>query len=208
MSENQSTGKTSKVQRVINEYGLTGMGDTLETYWTGAADEQYSLRQLADVFNQEVLRAALDDAGVSTLDGEVENTYRLLTSDDVSKGVQTETENALERDGLTVEQLKQDFVSHQAIHTFLTKYRKAEYPSQDKEGKRLEKGFETIQRLRSRTVAVTETTLEDLEKAGEMTLGDFELIVDLRVVCNTCGNSYSVDELFQEGGCDCPPETE
>ncbi len=203
MSTDSNTKISSKVQRVIDDYGLEGLGDTLISYWIGETDQQYSLRQLADVFNQEVLRAALADSGVSTLDGEVENTYRLLTSDDVSSGVRTETKNSLERDGLDVERLKRDFVSHQAVHTYLTKYRGVDYPSQDDDSLRLEKGAETIQRLRSRTAAVTESTLENLRNADQITLGDFELFADLRVVCNTCGKSLSVDELLQEGGCDC-----
>ncbi|EFW90078.1 hypothetical protein ZOD2009_20832 [Haladaptatus paucihalophilus DX253] len=206
MSENQTTRRTSKVQRVIDEYGLDTMGDRLEAYWIGDGNDQYSLRELADLFNREVLRAALTDAGISTLDGEVKNTYRLLTSDEISSGVRTETENSLERDGLDVTKLKQDFVSHQAIHTYLTKYRSVDYPAEDSGKTRLEKDTETIQRLRSRTSAVSETTLENLAKSGELTLGDFELFVDLRVVCNTCGRSYSVDELLQDGGCDCPPD--
>ncbi|WP_458210557.1 rod-determining factor RdfA [Haladaptatus sp. NG-SE-30] len=197
----------SKVQRVIDDYGLGDFGDTLEKYWLGDADTQYSLRELADLLNQEVLRAALTDAGVSTLDGEVENIYRLLTSDEVSSGVRTETESALTRDGLNVKQLKQDFVSHQAIHTYLTKYRSVDYPSQDdEESSRLEKGTERIQRLRNRTTVVTKKTLEDLRGADQISLGDFELFVDLRVVCNTCGKSLTADELLQEGGCDCPTD--
>ncbi|WP_227356409.1 rod-determining factor RdfA [Haladaptatus salinisoli] len=209
MSDNRSSRKTSKVQRVIDEYGLAGLGDRLEAHWLGDDDEQYSLRQLADLFNQEVLRAALTNAGVSTLDGEIENTHRLLTSDDVSSGVRTETENALKRDGIDIERLKQDFVSHQAVHTYLTKYRSVSYQSQaDEPAAQLEKGASTIQRLRNRTAAVTETTLDNLRNTDRITLGDFELFVDLRVVCNTCGQSYAVDELLREGGCDCAAETD
>lgn len=206
MSENQNTRRTSKVQRVINEYELDTLGDTLEAYWIGDGEDQYSLRQLADMFNQEVLRSALTNVGVSTLDGEVENTYRLLTSDEVSSGIRTETENSLEREGLDITKLKRDFVSHQAIHTYLTKYRSVDYPSEEEATTRLEKDTETIQRLRSRTTAVTETTLENLKKSDELTLGDFELFVDMRVSCNTCGRSYSVDDLLQNGGCDCQTE--
>ncbi|WP_458191066.1 rod-determining factor RdfA [Haladaptatus sp. NG-WS-4] len=99
------------VQRVIDECELTDFCDTLESYWTGESGEPYSLRELAELLNQKMLRAALTDAGVSTLDGEVENTYRLLTSDNVSSGVQTETENALTRDGLDVRQLKRAMLS-------------------------------------------------------------------------------------------------
>ncbi|MFB9808916.1 rod-determining factor RdfA [Haladaptatus pallidirubidus] len=55
MSDNTSRETTSKVERVIREYGLGDMGETLEAYWTGETEEQYSLRDLADFFNQAVL---------------------------------------------------------------------------------------------------------------------------------------------------------
>ncbi|WP_440009481.1 rod-determining factor RdfA [Halomicrococcus sp. SG-WS-1] len=203
MSEN--SGTRSKVQRVIDEYELAGMGEQLEAYWTGDDEEEYSLRELADVFNRAVLRAALDRAGASPLEGEVENTHRLLTDDSVSSGVRTETRNALARDGVAVEELEDDFVTHQAIHTYLTKHRGVSYESSADETDQVEKSAETIQRLRTRTAAVTETTLENLETTDRITLGDFDVIVDVRVLCDTCGRSYTVDEILEDGGCGCPP---
>jgi hypothetical protein len=62
-----------KVGRVIREYGLDGLGTELEARWTGKGGDQYSLRALADRFNQRVLEAALEDAGVRSLEGDVEN---------------------------------------------------------------------------------------------------------------------------------------
>ncbi|WP_433627707.1 rod-determining factor RdfA [Halomicrococcus sp. NG-SE-24] len=203
MSKN--SGTRSKVQRVIDEYELAGMGEQLEAYWTGNDEEEYSLRELADVFNRAVLRAALDQAGASPLEGEVENTYRLLTDDSVSSGVRTETRNALARDGVAVEELEDDFVTHQAIHTYLTKHRGVSYESNADETDQVEKSAETVQRLRTRTAAVTETTLENLETTDRITLGDFDVIVDVRVLCDTCGQSYTVDEILKDGGCGCPP---
>ncbi|WP_327053869.1 rod-determining factor RdfA [Halomicrococcus gelatinilyticus] len=199
----ETSGPRSKVQRVIDEYELTGMGEQLEAYWTGDGEVEYSLRELADVFNRAVLRAALDRAGASPLEGEVENTYRLLTDDSVSSGVRTETRNALARDGVAVEELEDDFVTHQAVHTYLTKHRGVEYESGGDETDQVEKGAETIQRLRSRTSAVAETTLENLESTDRIALGDFDVFVDVRVLCDTCGRSYTVDDLLEDGGCAC-----
>jgi hypothetical protein len=188
---------------VIDEYELAGMGEQLEAYWTGDGEDEYSLRELADVFNRAVLRAALDRAGESPLEGEVENTYRLLTDDSVSSGVRTETRNALARDGVDVEELDDDFVTHQAIHTYLTKHRGVTYESSTDETDQVEKGGETIRRLQTRTAAVAETTLGNLENTDRITLGDFDVIVDVRVLCDTCGRSYTVDEVLEGGGCAC-----
>lgn len=201
MSEKR--GSRSKVQRVIDEYELTGMGERLEAYWTGESGDQYSLRELADVFNHAVLRAALERTDTSPLEGEVENTYRLLTDDAVSSGVRTETENALARDGIDVAELKRDFVTHQAIHSYLTKYRDVVYESETDETDQIEKGAETVRRLQNRTAAVTETTLENLENTERIAVGDIDVFVDVRVLCDTCEQSYTVADLLEDGGCAC-----
>lgn len=201
MSGNSAT--QSKVQRVIDEYELNGMGDRLEADWTGENGTQHSLRDLADVFNRAVLRAALEQAGVASLDGEIENTYRLLTDDSVSRGVRIETKNSLEREGISIEELEKDFVTHQAIHTYLTKHRGVEYKSSESETDQVKKSGDTIQRLRTKTSAVTETTLTNLVNTERLTLGDFDVFVDIRVLCDTCGQSYTVEDLLENGGCEC-----
>ena len=199
----ESSVKNSKVARVLEEYDLTSLGDELERRWTGELDTQYSLRQLADVLNQELLRSAMERADVQSLDGEVENTYRLLTDEDVSRGMRTQTRKTLQRDGVDVEQLLRDFVSHQAVHTYLTKYRGVTLPEERDEEDPVEKAAAAIERLKSRTVAVTGTTLERLESTDRITLGEFDVLVDIRIVCDECGVHLPIRELLEEGGCHC-----
>jgi hypothetical protein len=197
-------GPRSKVERVIEEYGLEGLGDELERRWTGESGERESLRSLADRFNREVLRAALDEAGASPLDGEVENTYRLLRGDDVSPGMQTEVRRQLERDGVDREQVESDFVSHQAIHTYLREHRGAELESEEES--RVEKEARTIRRLQGRVSVVTESGLTRLSNADDITIGDFEVLTDVQVYCADCGSQYEAVELIERGGCDCDPD--
>ena len=192
----------SKVGRVISEYELTGVGDELEQRWL-AEEEQQSLRELAEWFNQQVLRMAIKDVGEDPLEGEVENTYRLLTDDDVTKGTRTQTRKTLERNGIDVEALEADFVSHQAVHTYLTKYRNVEYPDEEDDEDQISKIQETIQRLKNRTKAVTESTLERLTRNGHLVLGSFEVSVDVRVTCEDCGTYVRIEQLLERGGCDC-----
>jgi hypothetical protein len=82
----------SKVGRLIAEYDLTGTGAELERYWTGDGTERRSLRKLVDHFNRKILRQRMDDAGMNPLDGEVANTFRLLTADDVTSGTRSQAE--------------------------------------------------------------------------------------------------------------------
>ena len=193
--------RRSKVGRLIADHDLEGMGQVLADRWTGEVGEKHSLRDLADYFNRELLRATVEEAGSRPLDGEVENLYRLLTDETVSGGMRTEARKTLERDGVDVETLEAEFVSHQAVHTYLTKYRNVAL--QDEEVDQLEKDSETIRRLTSRTATVTESTLERLRNTDRVVLGDFDVLVDVRVLCADCGTATNITDLLEAGGCDC-----
>lgn len=194
------SGRRSKVQRVIEKYDVPELSDELERRWTQSDGE--SLRELADYFNTEVLAAALTDTGQQRLEGEASHYYNLLTDDDVTAGMRTQTERRLEREGIDVESLTDDFVSHQAIHTYLTKFRDVKYP-QEEAGNRVESARETLQQLRSRTQAVTDTTIDSLQKNDGVDIGDFNVFVSIQVMCKDCQRQYDFDELLEEGRCQC-----
>ncbi|GAB3035139.1 rod-determining factor RdfA [Natronobiforma cellulositropha] len=197
----EETRRRTKVERVIDEYGLDGFGDHLEAAWVGDGTERTSLRDLATEFNIEVLQAALGEAGESTISSDVESTYQTLTDDDVPRADEIRKRRELERAGVDVDEVCTDFVTHQAIHTYLTTVRNAEL-TQDVED-RIERKKETIQRLASRTQVVTDSTLEELVRADLLTDRQYEVFVTVRVVCDACGADYTVDELITQGGCDC-----
>lgn len=185
----------SKVKRVIRDYELEGLSDRLEEYWTREED-RYSLRELADHFNKQVLQAAMDDAGVHPLDGEVENTYQLLTGSDVSQGSRRQAERTLERENIVVSELTSDFVTHQAVHTYLRKHRGVSLDNQRTVGERQEAARETIERLRSRTEAVTKNTLENISLSGQPADEEFDVVVDIRIVDTESGQTVDVEEFF------------
>jgi hypothetical protein len=193
----------SKVDRLVHEYELAGMDEQLIEHWTRENDDGYSLRELAEYFNHELLRTVMDDAGMTTLNGYVENTYRLLTAEDVSTGDRIQAETTLERNGIDPEALKRDFVSHQAIHTYLTKQRGIERSSESTAQDRIEKTDDTIQRLSGRLVAVAERSLRSLREAETITLGSFSVLVDVRVVCEDCGTHANIRTLLADRGCGC-----
>jgi len=196
-------GRSSKVARLIDGYDLgDDFGDELERLWTADGDERKSLRDLAALFNRRLLRVALARAGKSPVDGEVENLYRLLADDDVSSGMRTEARARLERDGVDVDRIERDFVTYQAIRSYLTEYRDAEY-QESTATDQLETVTETIQRLRSRLQSITEDGLQRLRSTDRLTLGTFRLFVDVDVLCEDCGTQYGVVELLEREGCDC-----
>jgi hypothetical protein len=202
-SKSSGRGRRSKVIRLIEEYDLQGIGAELEQLWT-ADEDRRSLRALADYFNRHLLEAALDSAGVQHLDGEPENTYRLLTDDDVSSADRTRVRRRLERDGLDVDELEGNFVTYQAIRTYLKDHRGAEYTPDETDP--LEREKSNVQQLRGRMAAVTEGKLEQLRDSDRLELGDFRTLAEIQIVCEDCNTPFDVVELLERGGCNCRSE--
>lgn len=189
----------TKVARVIREYDLDGIGRRLEEEWTGVSGERTSLRDLADEFNQAVLEAALRRAGGAPLDFEVVGTYESLRSDagpEVNRA-----RRRLEREGVDPETVEGDFVTHQAIHTYLTKDRGATLPENDVDP--VDRKVETVEKLQGRVSVVTEKAVSSLASSGALDHDEYEILVDVRAVCPECGSDYAAGELFRRGGCDC-----
>jgi hypothetical protein len=194
----------SKVARLIEEYELEGLGADLEARWTGDDNERMSLRDLATFFNQQLLRQALiaADNGTGALDNTVETIYTRLTSDNVSSGVRTDTRSRLEQRGVDINSLESDFVTYQAIRSYLKDWRGAEYQTISDEAK-IQKDLESIQRLMSRTTSVTEERIEKLRETDRIALDAFEVLLDVQVLCQACGDQHSVTELLERDGCPC-----
>lgn len=179
----------SKVATFIDEYGLDEeFGRRLKDLWTTDNDERESLRLLTDIFNEALLEAAMTDAGMTTLQGEVDNLYTLLTDDNVSSGARTEARKRLEQRDVDVDQLLQDFVTYQAIRSYLVNYRGVEYESNDGET-RVATVIETVQRLQSRTDSVVEKSLQQLCRPGRISIGEFRPFVIITVLWRTVAPS-------------------
>ncbi len=191
-----------KVGKTAARYELVDLDTDLVTHWTSTGDDKLSTRQLATRINQRVLESALESAGLRPKEGEVENIYRLLTDDEVSSGTQIQTRNELERDGVALEQIESDFVSHQTVYNHLTKCLEAELESPSDE-EQLERSGEKLGALQNRTAAVTKDTVARLERNGIIDINEFTVAVSLTVTCETCFEEYTVRELLEERTCDC-----
>jgi hypothetical protein len=200
------SGRRSKIVRLLDEYDLQGLGAKLERLWTATGDDRMSLRDLAELFNTELLRAALAEVDTQPLDGEIENMYRLLTDEEVTEADRTRAVRRLERRGIDVEQLERDFVTYQAIRSYLTEHRDASYASERRD--RTETEQDSIQQFRGRMLTVIDSKLDQLERNGDLTLGEYQTLVDINVLCEECGAQYGIDELLDRGGCDCDRDSE
>lgn len=192
-----------KVGRVAEAYGLTGIDEDLVDRRTGASGEGWSLRDLADYFNQSVLRRALEDADTTPLEGEVENIYRLLTDDDVSEGMRVRTGKRLEREGVDFEDVEGSFVSHPTMGRHLRDCLGVESSRSKGRGDPTEAARERIFKMLTRAERVVENTFDGLAAGGHVTAGSLAVTVDVRVTCEDCGVHGDVSSFLARGGCDC-----
>lgn len=108
--------------RLIDEYDLgPAFGDELETPWTSDGGNRLSLRALADLFNRALLDAAMNESGMSSIDGDVENPYRLLSDDEVSSGMRTEAPARLDRKGVDINVLYEDCGAQYGVFNLLNR---------------------------------------------------------------------------------------
>ncbi|OYR67658.1 rod-determining factor RdfA [Halorubrum ezzemoulense] len=194
-----ASGVNTKVGRVIRAYDLDGMGANLEAAWTGESGERTSLRDLADEFNEAVLRAALGEVGVSSLSVDVSSTYEAIRGNSGSSA--TRARRRLEREGVDVDEVTSDLVTHQAIHTYLTQEREASLPDASEDIAK--RKVETVEKLQGRMSAVAESALTALANADELDRADYDILIDVRAVCQNCGTDAPVSELIRRGGCGC-----
>lgn len=195
----KSKSSNTKVARVIEAYDLEGIAENLEAAWTGETGERTSLRDLADEFNETVLEAAVREVGDSSIDLEIASMYDVLQNDDGPEA--TRVRRRLERKGIDVDELTNDFVTHQAVHTYLTKDRNASLPADERN--LAERRMEAIEKLQGRLSAVTEEALSSLANADEIDRDGYNVLVDVRAVCPRCGADAPIGEVIQNGGCGC-----
>ena len=200
-SAERTAPRRTKVTKLLDKYDMDGFGDELERRWTGQDGERDSLRTLADVFNERLLDRTMTDAGMDPLDGEVENVYRLLTDDDVSSGTRTETETRLRQEGIDVDELRREFVTYQAIRTYLKEVRDASHETDTVAS--TEKTQSSFDRLIGRTTAVVEKNLAQLRRNDLLSLGTFRVQTTVTVYCEDCETQFEATALLKRGHCDC-----
>jgi len=201
--ERDTSQSRSKVKRLLGEYEMHDFGDRLVDRWT-RREERSSLRELATDFNRQLLRSEVEESAFDPLDGEIENTYHVLTSDETTSGTRQQVRSRLAQAGVDVDRLESEFVSYQAVRTYLRDVRDVRPPDKTPDAEsHLETKRDTIQQLVIRLRKVTESAISELKKAGNLTLGEFEVVVSVSVHCYDCDSRISVIELLTQGGCQC-----
>ena len=103
---------------------------------------------------------------------------------------------------IDVENLQSDFVTYQAIRSYLQDYRDTTYEGPSDEEK-VASDNDSIQRLLSRTHSVIDDRIETLRDTDRLAIDEFEVFVDAQVLCQDCGTQHTVGDLLEDGGCGC-----
>ncbi|MFC6722725.1 rod-determining factor RdfA [Halobacteriaceae archaeon SHR40] len=196
-----STVCSCKVGTVADSCGFPEIHDRLAAQWT---DDDHSVRDLTEQFNRRLVRAGFEQADRIPIDGEIENLYRVLTDDDVDAGTRTQARERLRQDGVPIEEIESQFVSHQTVYRHL---RNCLGVSRDDETETatecIDSWRDRIDALRARTAAVTDRGVSQLASQDAIDGEAFDVLVDITVICDDCGQFYDLDELFEGRGCDC-----
>jgi len=198
----ETAPEQNKVGRILRRYGMEEFGDWLESAWTGDGVQRHSLRELKDEFNKEILEVRLEEAGQTLISTDIDNTYELLTGDDVDSAERIQKRRELEQTGIDTDAITDEFVTHQTIHNYLTDVRGTSFDEASYEDQ-LERNIQTLQRLQSRMDLVTEDTIDRMCDADRDVGEKYDILVGVRVVCRFCGSQYPAVELVRQGGCPC-----
>jgi hypothetical protein len=187
-----------KVERVTERYDLHEADERL---LRRRENEDASLRELETHLNRRLLKRAMIEQGMSPLDGEVENYYRLLTDDTVMTTARQEARRKLEESGIDVDGVEGDFVSYQTVRKHLNecldKDTSEEYTPEP------ENDLRNIEKLRERLRNVVEKSVGRLTEYGIIQIDSPEATVSVKVTCGECGRTYGIATLFQRRECQC-----
>ena len=191
-----STHTCCKIGRDCAKYDLSGLDENLCRRRADGA----SLRDLQEFVNERVLERALADANADVV-GDPENIYRLLRDDEVSSGRQAELRSRLERAGIDIEAVENDFVSHQTVRGHLKECLDIDTSRQSSTD--IEQAARNINWAESRSKAVIKRTLDQLRNTNQLATDDLDVTQTIRVTCTGCGETYRVADLLDRGGCEC-----
>jgi len=185
-----------KITRVAQAYHIRDA----DTKLLQQREQGASLRELAIFFNKQILSKALDRATQEVV-GDAETIYEVLMDDDTGRARQAELRSKLARHDINIDDVRQDFISHQTARNHLNSCRKIDTGRESTLD--LEGGRKTIEWAQARSEGVIEQTIERLRSAGEVADTQTEVTQSVRVACSACGQSYRIEEFLEQGGCDC-----
>lgn len=197
MSQVGSTGCACKVGRVLEKHDLAGVYDELARR---REQDGESLRSLADFVNTRVLGRAIEAHAERDVLADPASIYSKLANG-TDAGETTEMRERLVTAGVPVEEVTDEFVSHQTVRSHLRTCLDMETgrsPATD-----IEDVSDLIEWSRTRDERIIDRALARLRDSGELGIGETNVIHSVRVICEACGRSHRLQELLEKQGCEC-----
>jgi hypothetical protein len=139
--------------------------------------------------------------GMSVIDDAERNTYRLLTDDDVADTSRYDARQRLRLAGVDVEEVEDDFVSHNAVYHHLNQCLGVD--TSRNYTPNLSKGLVDIEKFIGRIKIVVSGEISRLSKYGRVAISEPEVIVSVKIRCGDCGRSHNIIHFMRNPKCPC-----
>nr|WP_176705332.1 rod-determining factor RdfA [Halobacterium sp. GN101] len=192
----EETQPCCKIVRVADDYDISEIDAKL----IERRDHGDSLRDLATYLNKQILSESLN-TGTREVVGDADSIYNVLRGNDVNRSRQVELRSKLDRNGIDVEAVERDFVSHQTVRNHLHDCKAID--TGRKSTVDVDDAQKTIEWAQARSEGVIEQTIERLRNAGNVSDTPAEITLSVRVGCSACGRTYRIEEFLEQRGCDC-----
>jgi hypothetical protein len=182
---------------VIDQYELAGLDDEIVRR---RQKEDESLRALAEFVNTRLLKRAIEHHADRDVLADATSIYTQLTNGD-DAGKTAEIRERLTTAGIPVDEVTDNFVSHQTVRSHLNTCLDIET------GRSQATDIDDVENLiewaRTRDEEIIERALSRLRESGELNIGEPNVIHSIRVICEECGQSHRLQELLDTRECRC-----
>ncbi|WP_435073561.1 rod-determining factor RdfA [Halorubrum sp. HHNYT27] len=196
-----------KVGRMSSKYDFDGMNEELRDR---RLNRERSLRDLADYFNQRVLRGVISGAGFDLEDvaygsvspeDAVASVYESLTSETISADREVRVRTRLEQRGIDIDAVESDWVTHPTMQSHLNDCLGIDTSRSSRIGREVSR--DTIEWARTRCTKIVDQTVSRLVSSGVVSVSDHTVSVSITISCSDCDQSYRLSELLNERSCAC-----
>lgn len=200
MPINTGRGPRKKIVRVSEKYNLDlqGLGREMAEMWTHPDDNQrYTLNELRDYFNRQILKKAMENADMEPVPGEVEYGYKYLFEDDTSHADEMDVRQRLEEHNVPVNEVIEDFInSPQTIHNYLRQVENVELDKNSDNRTQKEKSREHLKSLNRRYETIANDVIDSLIKNEELPPGDYTVNVECFVENKDTGTERNIADIL------------
>jgi hypothetical protein len=206
----------NKIDRLIEQYELTGIEESLVRDWTQEDDQRRkSVRELTSWFNQRLVMVILDEytGGMIPSDYTVEEiTTRLRARgsnaskyNDIPDREIIDVTQWLQNNDINVDDLIDDFVSYGTMYTYLKENRGVESPdSRPDQRSPKERQADVLDGIRADLAKQPErinSRLRTLRNHSQLPETKPGIYISVECNCPACGHAQPIVDFIEQQGC-------